>query len=491
MSEQVRVATLHRRAVTGLLILAFVVFVPGFAKGQCKEPANPAAEVPAADLNRRRLAAAGALPQGNAQRAAAYAKAAGQPPANVMMYKPPRIPVPDLSNKTLDEVKAEVADKLTIRTINNNNPGWIVERQFPARGSYVPVCFALELWMKERPQKITKVPPIAGVPENQIASLLEKNHLRYGGWTPKETNTATPGTIFDQDPKPGTPEPWGKEVIAYRAQSPPAVVPLSVTLAANRMSVKPGETVTFVAKLQPDSPDAQYIFNFNDGSSPVPGGSEMPHQFAQDGDFEVSVTATVGEKQAQSEPIHITVHPTEYPIELSWEPQHPRAGQNVTFTARTADPAVGKGPFYFYFGNKEKPKPSADVYSRAFEKPGTYLVSVMVKGEHGHTVKSNSMELVVVVPPPTPPNWREKWGKSVVPAGAVALLCTFAGLYVASKYLTGLVGLRAAGKAGGVSLRQDGSDGLEAAFGFRLEQPVVTATPEFRGTVIRKVERVV
>jgi len=420
-----------------------------------------------------------------------HTRAAGQSPANVMMYKPPSTQVPDLSNKTLDEVKAEVADRLTIRTVHNNNPGWIVERQFPARDTNVPVCSGLELWMKEPPQKITKVPPIVGVTENQIGSLLDKYHLRYGGSTPKETNTATPGTIFDQDPKPGTPEPWGKEVIAFRAQSPPAAVPLSVTLAANTVSVKPGETVTFVATPHPDSPDAQYVFNFSDGSSPVPGRAEMPHQFDQDGDFEVSVTATVGGEQAQSDPIHITVHQTEYPIEVSWEPQHPSAGQNVTFIARTADPAVGKGPFYFYFGDKEKPKPSTDVYSRAFEKTGTYLVSVMVKGEHGRTLKSDSRELVVVVPPPIPPNGWEKWGKYVVPAGAVALLFAFAGLHVASKYLTGLVGLRAAGKAGGVSLRQDGSEGLEAAFGFRLEQPVVKATAEFRGTVIRKVERVV
>ncbi len=71
MSEQVSVATRDHRAAIGLFILALVVFLPGFAKGQCKEPANPGAEVPAADRNRGRLAAA-AVPQGNAQRAAAY-----------------------------------------------------------------------------------------------------------------------------------------------------------------------------------------------------------------------------------------------------------------------------------------------------------------------------------------------------------------------------------------------------------------------------------
>ena len=48
----------------------------------------------------------------------------------------------------------------------------------------------------------------------------------------------------------------------------------------------------------------------------------------------------------------------------------------------------------------------------------------------------------------------------------------------------------ATARAGGVSLHQDGSDGLETAFGFRLEQPVATAIAQFRGAVILKVERI-
>jgi len=41
-----------------------------------------------------------------------------------------------------------------------------------------------------------------------------------------------------------------------------------------------------------------------------------------------------------------------------------------------------------------------------------------------------------------------------------------------------------------VRLHQDGRDGLEAAFGFRLEQPAAAATAEVRGAVILKVERI-
>ena len=88
------------------------------------------------------------------------------------------------------------------------------------------------------------------------------------------------------------------------------------------------------------------------------------------------------------------------------------------------------------------------------------------------------------------PNAWEKWGKSVIAAGVIVLVGSLVGLYLISKYLTGLVGLLPKGRAGDVRLHQGGRDGLEAAFGFRLEQPVATATAEFRGAVILKVERV-
>jgi hypothetical protein len=155
-----------------------------------------------------------------------------------------------------------------------------------------------------------------------------------------------------------------------------------------------------------------------------------------------------------------------------------------------ADPLVAKGPYYFYFGDKAKPKPSDDVYSQAFAKPGAYPVRVMIRGGHGHTIESDPQELVGMQETTPPTGWWERWGKYVVPPGVVALMCAFAGLHLASKYVTGLVGLRAAGRAGGVSLHQDGRDGLEAAFGFRLEQPLATAIAEFRGAVILKVERI-
>jgi len=45
-------------------------------------------------------------------------------------------------------------------------------------------------------------------------------------------------------------------------------------------------------------------------------------------------------------------------------------------------------------------------------------------------------------------------------------------------------------RAGSVHLHQDGRDGLEAAFGFSLEQPTATGAAEFRGPVVLKVERI-
>ncbi len=474
MTELLRRATKSQHAVLGLLILALIAFQSSFAKGQCNQPTNPKAAVPSANLGPKLGAKAAVL--------------AGQAPAQVMMYKPQMTSVPDLSNKTLDQVTSEVANQLTIQTINNNNPGWTVARQFPPKGSSVRICSPLELWMQMPPQQLTEVPRIIGVPEERIASLLDKNHLKYGGSTPKET-TEAPGTIFDQDPEPGTLKPWGSDVIAYKATSPAPMGPLPVALTADRTSVTPGDTVTFVARLQPETPDAQYVFDFGDGSPVGPSGPDISHRFDQDGDYEVGVTVTLGNRQGH-DMLRITVHSTEYNLAVSWEPLHPLAGQLVRFTAQISpdDPSNARNSYYFYFGDKTKPKPSSNNYSRTFAKAGTYPVRVTATIGHGHTLQSIPQELFVTQPPP--PNWWVRWGKHVVPVGVIVVMCGLGGLLLTSKYLTRLVGVRAKGGSGDVSLHQDGHGGLESAFGFRLEQPVATTNAEFRGAVIRKIERI-
>ena len=63
-------------------------------------------------------------------------------------------------------------------------------------------------------------------------------------------------------------------------------------------------------------------------------------------------------------------------------------------------------------------------------------------------------------------------------------------LHLVRNYFTGLVALREMARAGSVHLHQDGRDGLEAAFGFSLEQPTATGAAEFRGPVVLKVERI-
>jgi hypothetical protein len=217
MSEHVRMETVRHRTSLCLLTFAVFGFLPLFAYGQCKEPATPGAAVVAPHV--------GAAVAGAAQaRPASAGTEFGKPPARAavpMVYNPHLIEVPDLSNRTVEEVRAEVANKLVIRNVKDNNPGWIVLRQFPGKNSHVQICSQLDLWMVERAQPMTKVPKIVGLRDTQAASLLADSHLQYRGSIPKKSNEPA-GTIIDQDPKPGTTEPWGYEVIAYKAVSPPA-----------------------------------------------------------------------------------------------------------------------------------------------------------------------------------------------------------------------------------------------------------------------------
>lgn len=493
VSEQVRMTVGHRTSLC-LLTSAVFAFLPLFAHGQCKEPANPKAAVAAPHLG---AAVAGAAHSGTANAATEFARNPNQPPAHQpivpMIYKLRLIEVPDLSNKTLEEVQADVADKLLIRNVNNNHEGWIVRRQFPEKNTSVQICSALDLWMVEPAPQMTRVPKIVGLPETQIPGLLEKRHLKYAGSRPRETNEPA-GTIVDQDPKPETPEPWNYEVIGYRAVSPPSTIePPSVHLTADATSIKPGDTVRFVAKLEPYAAGAQFVFDFGDGQSTTQEDPEAPHRFDADGDYEVTVTAKLAKQRVQSDPpLHITVHPTKYTLDVSWVPLHPAAGRPVVFTAtlNPPNPAIAKGPYYFSFGEKSKPKPSENTYRQSFARPGPYPVRVRLNGEHGHVIESLPAELFIVQAPLPPPGWWERWGKSAVAAAAIVVVASLLGLYGVSKYLTGLVAFRAMGRIGSVHLHQDGKDGLEAAFGFKLEQPTAATTAEFRGPVVVKVERI-
>ena len=191
------------------------------------------------------------------------------------------------------------------------------------------------------------------------------------------------------------------------------------------------------------------------------------------------------------EPLHIIVHstPTPYTLYVTWTPLHPVAGQSVVFTATLdpPNPAIAKGPYYFSFGGKSKLESPRNIYSQPFGKPGTYPVHARLPVEHGHTIESLPAELIVM---PVPPSCWERWGKFAVPATAIVLSASFLGFYGISKHLTGLVAFRAMGRIGSVHLHQDGKDGLEAVFGFRLEQPPAAPTAEFRGPVVAKVERI-
>jgi hypothetical protein len=401
-----------------------------------------------------------------------------------MIYQPPSIEVPDLSHKTIDEVRAEVANLLTIRNIYNANPGWIVERQFPARNSNVTVCSPLDLWMAAPAPRTTIVPNIVGIPENRIASFLEERHLKYAGSTPKETNQ-TAGSIFDQDPKPGTPEPWGHEVVAYRAVSPPPVIETpTIDLNSDATSIKPGDTVRFVATLKPYTPDAQFVFDFDDGQPAGPGGPEATHRFDADRDYLVTVTAKLGNQQVESQPRRITVHPIAYTLAVTWTPLYPTQGQPVVFTAtlEPANRAIARGPYYFSFGGNAKPIRSSNTYSRSFAEPGAYPVHVMLRGEHGHLIEYSAPELIVTELPPS-----HHWGKILALSGAVLLIGSLIGFYSLRDYVSGLVGVRATSRTGSVDYA---GDGLEAAFGFRLERPPADASAEFPGAVVLKVERI-
>src|SRR5262249_21309161 len=160
-------------------------------------------------------------------------------------------------------------------------------------------------------------------------------------------------------------------------------------------------------------------------------------------DYEVTVTAKLAKQEVQSEPVHITVHPTPTPSTLgvTWIPLHPVAGKPVVFTATLdpPNPAIAKGPYYFSFGGKWTPKQFENTYTQSFPNPGTYFIHAKLNGEHGHFIQSASAELIVVE---QPPNW---WKYAAL--AAITLMSSLVVLHLVRNYFTRLVALREMARA--------------------------------------------
>lgn len=481
-------------AALALLVGIFALYPPAAApKGKyapMQAPGPPRHKPSPAEL-----AGAQAVGTAKGQKTATCAQKADKPAAPVMMMLvPPKVKIPDLSGKTLEQAQSLLGNDLVLGTVTNNNPQWIVAKQNPRPGNDAPVCTSVELVMQappvNPPLKITKVPDIRDWPENLIQSRLGDFHLKYAGTSQKETAKAQPGTIFDQFPEPGAQVFWGTAVIRYSALNPGPERPPQLILTPSSISVRPGDSVTFTAKLDADQNAISYQFNFGDGTPAAESTApQVAHTYQNDGSYTVQATAMLDGLLVQSAILEITVHPVIYTVTLSASPQNPRPGQPVEFHADVAPqpPSVSNPEYVFSFGDGSKSVLSKSPDAKhAYQEARTFQASVVMVADHGHKIPSGPVELTIVIPPqPSIP-----WG-TIAMASALLAGVGFGAFKWVRTHLTRGVSLIPKPGTGELRLQKNPGSVVEAGFGFRTVHPSAVSNASFHSPVIAKIERIV
>jgi PKD repeat protein len=171
------------------------------------------------------------------------------------------------------------------------------------------------------------------------------------------------------------------------AQPPPPIQtqppPTTVALIADKTSVNLGDPVNFTANLNPQSPAAQFHFDFGDGNTVDTASNLATHNYSLAGPHSATVTATDanGNQQASSPPVEVTVLEPALPppvVQLIPLFEGPVvAGQPISVRVALNPPTRNKG-FEFDWGDGTLPQSvnSEGVVTHTYTTPGTMEVVV-------------------------------------------------------------------------------------------------------------------
>jgi len=171
------------------------------------------------------------------------------------------------------------------------------------------------------------------------------------------------------------------------AQPPPPIQtqlqPTTVALTADKTSVSLGDPVNFTANLNPQSPAAQFHFDFGDGNTVDTASNLASHNYSVAGPHSATVTTTDanGNQQASSPPVEVTVlertppAPVVLLTPLFEEPVV--AGQPISVRVALNPPTRNKG-FEFDWGDGTLPQRvnSEGLVTHTYTTPGSMKVVV-------------------------------------------------------------------------------------------------------------------
>jgi beta-lactam-binding protein with PASTA domain len=349
-----------------------------------------------------------------------------QPPKRRPERQPGRQPDSDLVAVPDLRSRQEVAAKMILEQrglqyggakeiiTDQQSPGTILDQQpkpdtLVRRGTAVRVAIAAG----RPPSPTVEVPNLLQERKEEAQQKLRSVGLQSSDSEIREVDSEEEnGVVVSQVPPAGTRVRLGTSVSFEVSRQ----IVHSLVLRPNPTSATPGESVTFKAELVPPFPGTTFQFTFGEGERS--GELEVPevtHQYADDGDYVVFATATLGGRQVISNRIEFPVHLGRLDITLVSTPDHASANETIQFHA-AVNPAsqAGKAVYSFHFGDGTpvQSSDSPDV-QHTYRQSNQYSAWVTVRtiheplqgggGIHEHFYTSNPV--AVVITPPTVPPW--------------------------------------------------------------------------------------
>lgn len=286
------------------------------------------------------------------------------------------------------------------------------------------------------------------VPTVEVPNLVQERkeealqRLQNAGLQPSDSeirevdSEEETGVVVSQYPQAGTQVRLGTSVSFEVSKQ----IIHSLILRPNPTNALPGEAVTFNVELIPPFPGATFQFTFGEGERTgeldVP---EVTHQYADDGDYVVFATATLGHRQVISNRVEYPVHVARLDVTLLSTPSHPRENEPIQFHAVvTPSTQAGRAVYNFHFGDGTPVEASDSPNAQhSYRQGNQYSAWVTVRTIHeplpgGGSVHEHfytSDPIQVVIAPAQIPAW------GIIGAILGAVLLAGAGTFSAYRWI--------------------------------------------------------
>lgn len=315
--------------------------------------------------------------------------------------------VPNLIQHTLADARNIVGNQFSVAVAGyrpSTGPPGIVLSQIPEAGQAEKRGTEIEVWLSEPtsfqsrpPPKLVRVPELLGHTRESAIIMLGRVPLPQGDIRARDSEESD-GIVLSQDPGPSSmvlPNTPVNFVVSRQIQR-------TLTLTAPSGG-KPGESLTFVAHLDPYFPSTQYQFTFGDRqSSPWDSNPESTHTYSSDGNYEARALARWDGGQATSGSVTVAVHSITYALMLTPAPMRATEGDEIDFRAEL-NPPVENAVYSFNFGDGTKPASSTSPAARhTYAGGGAFAARVSVlTPDHRHKILSSPVRVMIAAKSPS------------------------------------------------------------------------------------------